>query len=316
MPSGTSRLLCSRRTKHGFRFTPAGQEFVGGGQDSRCMSTDVPARRRTGARCVSARSGSPSWPRRRCCPPTTSTCSTPLRAGRRPARPDRGGPARDRGRRHDRDPPRCRLGRPRAGPVRPHRHRRRRRAPVARLLPHPRAARRRPDLDHRQGRPRRQGEQPPGAPGAGPGTLVHLEQAAGEFVLPTDGRQVPLRHRRLRRHPGDRDAAQPLPGHATAAPSGCRAASATTSSSSTSRPSEPQSIFIDNLRALDDAGLIRLVARYDDQHGVLDVADLASLVPDLAERTTFACGPARAARRAAGAPRPSAGCRCSPSSSG
>jgi ferredoxin len=33
------------------------------------------------------------------------------------------------------------------------------------------------------------------------------------------------------------------------------------------------------------------VARYDDRHGVLDLADLEALVPDLAERTTFACGP-------------------------
>src|SRR5680860_795111 len=41
-----------------------------------------------------------------------------------------------------------------------------------------------------------------------------------------------------------------------------------------------------------EAGMITLVARYDDQHGILDVADLAELVPDLAERTTFACGPA------------------------
>ncbi len=57
-------------------------------------------------------------------------------------------------------------------------------------------------------------------------------------------------------------------------------------------PSEPDSIFIDNLRELDEAGMVRLVARYDDQHGLLDVADLADLVPDLAERTTFACGPA------------------------
>ena len=40
------------------------------------------------------------------------------------------------------------------------------------------------------------------------------------------------------------------------------------------------------------AGCPRCVARYDDVHGVLDVADLAELVPDLHERTTFACGPA------------------------
>ena len=57
-------------------------------------------------------------------------------------------------------------------------------------------------------------------------------------------------------------------------------------------PTEPDSIFIANLRELDAAGAIRLVARYDDQHGLLDVADLATLVPDLAERTTYACGPA------------------------
>ena len=57
-------------------------------------------------------------------------------------------------------------------------------------------------------------------------------------------------------------------------------------------PSEPDSIFRDDLQALDAAGAIRLVARYDDVHGVLDVADLADLVPDLAERPTLACGPA------------------------
>ena len=81
-------------------------------------------------------------------------------------------------------------------------------------------------------------------------------------------------------------------------------------------PSEPDSIFLDNLRALDEAGLIRLVARYDDVHGVLDVADLADLVPDLRERTTFACGPAGLLDALERPPRPSAASRCSPSSSG
>jgi ferredoxin-NADP reductase len=57
-------------------------------------------------------------------------------------------------------------------------------------------------------------------------------------------------------------------------------------------PSEPDSIFLRDLRALDAAGAIRLVARYDDVHGVLDVAELDRLVPDLHERTTLACGPA------------------------
>ena len=56
-------------------------------------------------------------------------------------------------------------------------------------------------------------------------------------------------------------------------------------------PSEPDSIFLSDLKALAAAGAITLVPRYDDQHGLLDVADLSTLVPDLAERTTYACGP-------------------------
>jgi stearoyl-CoA 9-desaturase NADPH oxidoreductase len=56
-------------------------------------------------------------------------------------------------------------------------------------------------------------------------------------------------------------------------------------------PSEPDSIFLRNLQALAAAGAITLVARYDDVHGVLDVADLATLVPDIAGRITYACGP-------------------------
>ncbi len=56
-------------------------------------------------------------------------------------------------------------------------------------------------------------------------------------------------------------------------------------------PSEPDSIFLDNLRALDRAGAISLIARYDDEHGMLDLQELDSLVPDLTGRLTFACGP-------------------------
>jgi ferredoxin-NADP reductase len=123
-----------------------------------------------------------------------------------------------------------------------------------------------------------------------PGTLVHLEQAAGDFVLDerpgkllfvTAGSGVTpvigmLRNLfpvtdagvlRLRRSE-DLDI---VVVHVA--------------------PSEPDSIFLDNLRELAADGAIRLVPRYDDQHGVLDVADLAGLVPDLAERTTYACGP-------------------------
>jgi ferredoxin-NADP reductase len=51
-------------------------------------------------------------------------------------------------------------------------------------------------------------------------------------------------------------------------------------------------MFRDELRALGDAGKITLVERYDDRDGMLDVADLATLVPDLDERLAYACGPA------------------------
>jgi len=57
-------------------------------------------------------------------------------------------------------------------------------------------------------------------------------------------------------------------------------------------PSRPDSIFLRDLEALAASGAIRLVARYDDEHGVLDVDDLEALVPDLRERRTLACGPA------------------------
>ena len=34
-----------------------------------------------------------------------------------------------------------------------------------------------------------------------------------------------------------------------------------------------------------------MAARYDDRDGVMDVEDLETLVPDLADRTTLVCGP-------------------------
>ena len=57
-------------------------------------------------------------------------------------------------------------------------------------------------------------------------------------------------------------------------------------------PSRPDSIFRRDLQALHDAGAIRLVARYDDEHGLLDLDRLTELVPDLGARTTYGCGPA------------------------
>src|SRR3954452_10393641 len=126
---------------------------------------------------------------------------------------------------------------------------------------------------------------------ARPGTLVHLEQAQGEFVLPTDGGKflfvtagsgvTPVIGMLRNLFPVTDDGVVRLARSAAYDIGAVHVA-----------PSEPHSIFIDNLRALDDAELIGLVARYDDEHVVLDVADLETLVPDLAERATLACGPA------------------------
>ena len=123
------------------------------------------------------------------------------------------------------------------------------------------------------------------------GTLVHLEQAAGEFVLPTDGGKflfvtagsgiTPVIGMLRNLYPVAESGVVRLPRSEAYDIVVVHVA-----------PSEPHSIFLENLRELDAAGLIDLVARYDDEHGVLDVADLADLVPDLDERTTFACGPA------------------------
>lgn len=128
-----------------------------------------------------------------------------------------------------------------------------------------------------------------------PGTLVHLEQAAGEFVLPA---QDTLRATKLlfvTAGSGITPVIGMLRNLFPVTDAGVVRLARSAGYDITVvhvAPSEPHSIFIANLRELHEAGLIRLVARYDDQHGVLDVDDLSDLVPDLAERTTFACGPA------------------------
>jgi stearoyl-CoA 9-desaturase NADPH oxidoreductase len=123
------------------------------------------------------------------------------------------------------------------------------------------------------------------------GTLVHLEQAAGEFVLPVDG------PRRLLFVTAGSGITPVIGMLRNLFPSTDRGVLRPARSSAYDivvlhvAPSEPASIFSSDLQALDAAGAIRLVSRYDDQHGVLDLADLDTLVPDLADRTTFACGP-------------------------
>ncbi len=124
-----------------------------------------------------------------------------------------------------------------------------------------------------------------------PGTLVHLEQAAGEFVLPTEGGKFLF----VTAGSGITPVIGMLRNLFPVADSGVVRLPRSSGYDITVvhvAPTEPDSIFIHNLRELAEAGMINLVARYDDVHGVLDVDDLSGLVPDLHERTTFACGPA------------------------
>jgi ferredoxin-NADP reductase len=130
---------------------------------------------------------------------------------------------------------------------------------------------------------------------ARPGTLVHLEQAAGEFVLPDEPTAGATKLLFVTAGSGITPVIGMLRNLFPVADSGVVRLPRSAGYDITVlhvAPSEPDSIFLANLRELDEAGMVRLVARYDDQHGVLDVADLADLVPDLSERTTFACGPA------------------------
>lgn len=123
-----------------------------------------------------------------------------------------------------------------------------------------------------------------------PGTLVHLEQAAGDFVLAADVRKILFVTAGSGVTPviGMLRNLFPVTDEGVVRPAGSRDLDIVVVHVA---PTEPDSIFLDDLRALDAAGAVRLLARYDDQHGVLDVDDLASIVPDLAERTTYACGP-------------------------
>jgi ferredoxin-NADP reductase len=134
------------------------------------------------------------------------------------------------------------------------------------------------------------------------GTLLHLEQAAGDFVLPPDGGRflfvtagsgiTPVIGMLRNLFPVTDSGAVRLPRSDGYDIVVVHVA-----------PSEPQSIFLDNLRALDDTGLIRLVAHYDDQHG----RTCASGRPSPAVRQ----GSSRRSRRIT----PTSACPCSPSSS-
>ncbi|MDR6592656.1 ferredoxin reductase [Saccharothrix longispora] len=112
---------------------------------------------------------------------------------------------------------------------------------------------------------------------AEPGAVIHLDQAAGDFVLPgtrpakvlylTAGSGITPAMGMLR----DADLADVVVLH--------------------SAPTEADVIFRDDLRDLAADTTIRLIERHTDTDGVLDVTRLDEHVPDWAERETWACGP-------------------------
>ncbi|MFT4164651.1 MAG: ferredoxin reductase [Microlunatus sp.] len=126
---------------------------------------------------------------------------------------------------------------------------------------------------------------------ARPGTLVHLEQAAGDFVLPPGGGRFLF----VTAGSGITPVIGMLRNLFPVADGGVvrlRRSRPYDIVVLHVAPSETDSIFLANLRELAAAGLIRLISRHSDEHGRLDVSELESLVPDLAARTTLACGPA------------------------
>jgi ferredoxin-NADP reductase len=117
---------------------------------------------------------------------------------------------------------------------------------------------------------------------AQPGTVVHLDQATGEFVLPaqppakalfvTAGSGItPVMGMLRNRAHGTGDVGDVVLVH--------------------SAPTADDVVFGAELRGLAAEGRIRLIERHTDSDGVLAPPALDALVPDLAERHTWACGP-------------------------
>jgi ferredoxin-NADP reductase len=114
---------------------------------------------------------------------------------------------------------------------------------------------------------------------ARPGLVVQLDQAAGEFVLPSP---VPAQVLFVTAGSG----ITPVMGMLRNAVAELEDVVLVHSS-----PTADDVIFAGELRALAAAGRIRLVERHTEVEGVLTVDALAELVPDLAQRQTWACGP-------------------------
>lgn len=111
------------------------------------------------------------------------------------------------------------------------------------------------------------------------GTIIQLDQAAGEFTL---GSQLPRKLLFLTAGSGITPVMGMLRNMADVPADVVLVHSA---------PTPDDVIFAGELRMLAGQGRIRLVERHTDNDGMLDVADLHQLVDDFEDRETWACGP-------------------------
>jgi stearoyl-CoA 9-desaturase NADPH oxidoreductase len=112
------------------------------------------------------------------------------------------------------------------------------------------------------------------------GQLVHLDQARGDFVLPD-----PAPDKVLFITGGS--GITPVIGMLR---SGLDLLDDVVMLHSDRTPADV--IFAPELRGLGSTGRVRLIEQHTDSQGFLDAATIADLVPDVAERETFVCGPA------------------------
>lgn len=112
-----------------------------------------------------------------------------------------------------------------------------------------------------------------------PGTVVQLDQAAGDFVLPPE---LPAKTLFVTAGSGITPVMGILRNLDDAHSDLVVLHSA---------PAPEDVIFADELRSLAGGGRIRLVEQHTDSAGMLDTAAIQRHVPDFAERSTWACGP-------------------------
>jgi len=112
------------------------------------------------------------------------------------------------------------------------------------------------------------------------GTLVMLDQAAGEFVV-----EPKLTTKTLFVTAGS--GITPVMGILRNLGDGLEETVVVHSA-----PSAREVIFGSELRSMAKRGQIRLIEQHTDRDGMLNVAQIAALVPDYTERNTWACGPA------------------------